>query len=504
MLPNPNQESIHARLERERKASQPNPGLVRVFRHYALGYQRSTLNREQERILRALLGNRFCDNVAKMVLLAATGRVQLVRFDVAEPAPPAADDATEAPKGPVTTWLHQWWIKAQLPTLQGRVHWATLRDGNHAVACSWDRDKAQVRLTREPWWDGKQGLWIAYDTQDQPAYAVKEWHDPRVGWRRVLWWPDAIERYVQAGEGWRPYPLDPANPGSWRDPWLDRNGKPLGLPVVHFANAYLPADSEETDSSYGVSELDGGVLGLQDEINDIQRDITSSARLAGFMQYYATGYQAERTDDGSIKDPLTVGPGYVWYNENPEGRFGTLPPGPMAELDAALRIKLQAVSRNTSTPLHLITGGDWPSGEALMRADKPLSNKAAAICRVLGPAWASLAHKATLLATTFSNTPLNTQALITAVFAPVDDPDTLQLAEQAQAIAPYVSEEEILRKLNYGPDKITQIMAERRAAAPTPAVLAQTVPVTTSGSDPGTQTGPGLQPTTNGAQTNGR
>lgn len=473
MLPS---ESIHARLERERIASQPDAALLRRFRAYALGQQRSTLNREQERILRSLLGNRFCDNVCKMVLLAATGRVQLVRFDV--------------PSGPVATWLKDWWTRAQVPTLQGRVHWATLRDGNHAVALSWDRDKGAVRLTREPWWDGKQGLWLAYDTQDQPAYAVKEWRDPVAGWRRVLWWPNAIERYVQDGSGWKPFALDPTTPGSWRDAWVDRTGAPLGLPVVHFANAYLPADSDETDSSYGISELDGGVLGLQDEINDIHRDITSSARLAGFMQYYATGYQAERNDDGSIKDPLTVGPGYVWYNENPDGRFGTLPPGPMAELEAALRIKLQAVSRNTSTPLHLITGGDWPSGEALMRADKPLSNKAAAMCRSLGPAWASLAHKATLLATTFSNTALDTTALITAVFAPVDDPDTLQLAEQAQAIAPYVSEEEILRTLNYGPDKITQIMAERRAAAPAPAALPNTIPVAPNGADPGAQSGP--------------
>jgi hypothetical protein len=61
-------ESIHDRIERERKAALPDAWKLRTFRDYTRGRQRGTLTREQYAALRSLLGNRFCDNVCKMIL----------------------------------------------------------------------------------------------------------------------------------------------------------------------------------------------------------------------------------------------------------------------------------------------------------------------------------------------------------------------------------------------------------------------------------------------------
>ena len=441
-------ETIHQRIDRERKASNPKPQTLKDFRNYARGIQKSTLTTAQQGILRGVTGKTFCDNVCKMVLLAATQRLQLARFEVDDQA--------------VLAWLVEFWTLVNLPVVSNQVHWATLRDGNHALALTWDNDKGHIRLAREKWWDGKTGIFIAYDDQDVPTYAVKEWKNVQGKGRRVVWWPDRIERYIAKGNGWEGYRLDEKTP--WTEPWVGTDKQPLGLPVVHFRNVYMPNDSsdEDADTSYGVSELDGGVLGLQDEINDVQRDITSAGRYTGYQMLWGAGVTLQKDANEKII-PLRVEPGAVFTTENPQGRYGTLPSGSLQELERALNIKLRAVSRMTATPLHQITGGDWPSGEALLQADKPLVKKVTTMGEAMGPAWASVAHKATLLANAFGNASLDTGSMIRTIFKSPEWVDDLTLAQIADAIAPFVSLEEVLRVLGKGPDAIKKILEERAA-----------------------------------------
>lgn len=439
-------ESIHQRLERERKAASPEAANLVDFRNYARGHQRGTLTAAQQRILRGVVGRRFCDNVCKMVLQAVTARVQIARFEVSDKT--------------VEDWLRNFWTLVSLPVLANQTHWAALRDGNHAVALTWDKRAGQVRLVRERWWDGKTGIFIAYDDEDKPTYAVKEWKS-EAGMRRVIWYPDHIERYIASGSGWKGYMLDPEEPGSWKADWVDRSNEPLGLPVVHFRNIYMPNDSsaDDSDALYGVSELDGGVLGLQDEINDVHRDITSAARYTGYQMLYATGVTLER--DASDKPvPLKIEPGAVFSSENAAARYGTLPAGELDQLDKALNIKLRAVSRITATPLHEITGGDWPSGEALLQADQPLIKKSEAIISIFGPAWGSTAHKATMLANAFGSDTLDTEAMITSVFMSPDRRDPLTQGKIADAIAKHVSKRETLRVLGKGPADQKKVLDE--------------------------------------------
>ena len=438
-------ETIHQRIDRERKAAFPKPQILKEFRNYARGVQRSTLTAEQQAALRGVTGRRFCDNVCKMVLLSATQRLQLARFEV-------EDDA-------VLQWLVQFWTLTNLPTLSNQVHWATLRDGNHAVSLTWDNEKEHVRLAREKWWDGKTGIFIGYDDQDVPTYAVKEWKNDQGKMRRVVWWPDHIERYIAEGSGWRPFDLNKETP--WTEKWAGKDGLPLGLPVVHFRNAYMPNDSsdDDVDTSYGSSELDGGVLGLQDEINDIQRDITSAARFTGYQMYWGSGVTLKE-DENKNTIPIKVEPGAFVTTENPEGRYGVLAAGSLSQLEKALLLKLKAISRMTATPLHQITGGDWPSGEALLQADKPLVKKVVAVGVVTGPAWASVAHKATLLANAFGNAALNVDKMITTIFQSPEWVDELTKAQIADAIRPHVSLQEVLRVLGKDPEAIKKILEE--------------------------------------------
>jgi hypothetical protein len=131
-------------------------------------------------------------------------------------------------------------------------------------------------------------------------------------------------------------------------------------------------------------------------------------------------------------------------------------------------------------PQHLIAG-DWPSGEALLRAEGPLADRAEALIRVVGPSWASVAHKATRLANTFGRAALNEQLLISSVFAPAERRDPLTRAQIATAEAPFVSRRETLRTLGRSPADIERIIAELKdEAAIKPPV---TVVTTTNGKE---------------------
>lgn len=469
--------SIHSMIEAERKATLPETPLIRRYRAYARGNQRGTLTAGQARILRGLLGNRFADNVCGMVLDQIAARLQLARFAV------EGDEASAAAAAAVETALRQVWTLNQVPALAGAAHYAALRDGNHAIALAWE--DGRVRLAREPWWDGTRGIFIAYDGLERPRYAVKDWQAPE-GLRRTIWWPNRIERYLADGDGWRMINLpsdaevlgeEALLSGQGRPvPWTDREGRPLGIPVVHLACTERPNDGDADSPpapAYGTSVLGGGILGLQDEINDVQRDISAAARFAGYQMLWATGITPQRDAQGA-PIPLIVEPGAFFSDENPEAAFGTLPAGSLAELERTLTIKLQAVSRQSAVPQHLIAG-QWPSGEALLRAERPLSDRCEALIRVIGPAWASVAHRATVLINAFGGGQLDTSLLIAAVFAPAERRDPLTRAQIATAEAPFVSRRETLRTLGRSPSDIERILAELEAEG------AQTAPTTTEG-----------------------
>lgn len=437
--------SIHTILQDERKLLFPEASLLQVFRAYARGRQNSTYTPDQGDALRGVTKNRYCDNICSKILEETADRLELVRYQV--------------PSDAVLAFLQDLFIKNQMADLSGDVHYATLRDGNFALSLNWDAEASRVTLHKEKWWDGISGLYVSYDENNQPAFAVRDWETRDKKKRRVIWWPDRIERYIQTGatnSGWEPFLL-PEDAGQWPVPWVRPGGSPLGIPVVHFANG------SDDDTPYGGSMLDGGVLGLQDDINDMQRNITLTARMTGAQMVTAAGVTLEKDAQGNTKR-LKIGPGAVLISENDSARWGAIPAGDLSQLEKAYMVKLQAIARMTNTPIHLITG-NWPSGEALLQANQPLVKKVERLAKTIGPAWATLAHLATEMANVFGRAGLDEDALIMAVFSPADKRDPLTQSQIAEARAPFVSEEEVLRIMGYAPDEIDKILQERQANA---------------------------------------
>jgi hypothetical protein len=148
------------------------------------------------------------------------------------------------------------------------------------------------------------------------------------------------------------------------------------------------------------------------------------------------------------------------HADEPTAEFGIIEAGDLSQLKAAYMSKLEALCRNTATPLHIITG-QWPSGEAIFREELPLVTAVHELGESMGPAMSSVAHKATELANAFgSGFDLDEDSLITTIFEDPAMRDPLALWSVAEKASAFVSQQEVLRLAGYPPDRIEQIMKE--------------------------------------------
>lgn len=465
----------HALLEQERKDAKPNAPQVQVFRDYVAGKQPLTLTEEQKAIVKGVLRQTFCDNVCRRIVSTVAARVRVDRFDCSEE--------------PVSRYVSQTFTLNWFRQLSARVHFTAVRDGDTFVSLAWDNIRKRVVFKRELAWNGKRGVFMAYDEFGQPAYAVREWdakmRDPEDGnkiktvKRRVVWFPNKIGRFVERGNGWQWFTLpekvndageviqEAEEPG-WI-PWTEDGtltGVPLGIPCIHFARMEQPQDaSNETSGAqdnYGVSILDGGVLGTQDIINDDHWAIVAANRFTAYQQAWAKGIKLIDSNGKDVE--LVMMPGTIIHVEDKDAEFGVFSAGSMSELKTTLEIHHTAAARSTNTPVHTITG-QWPSGEALIQADRPLIDQCVTLADSFGPAWASLMHRATQIANRFGKLQLNTEAAITTVFKSPERGDLLTLATIVSAISQWISNKEALRMLGYTDEKIEQIMKEKAEEA---------------------------------------
>jgi len=453
-------------IEREREAAFPNANQVVEFRRYVAGDHDGTIGYEQKQILGGAAKHPFADNVADMVIAATAARLDLTGFRVPDDAVAEflADDL---------------FVRNQLGDLAYDCHYATARDGNHAVTLNWEADErattpstaggptnGRVTLHLEDWWDGNVGIFVAYGRDGHPVYAVKEFREmidvgegPKDRLRRTIYLPGEIQRYIkEAAEwvGWR-LPSDPPGGNDGVVPWTRADGRSLGIPVVPFSNPRFGR------RLYGASDLAGGFLAVQDQLNDVQIDITAAARMLAFQIITATGVEFP-------KDPV-LGPGSILKSSAADARFGSIPAGDIGQLIDAHGTKLQTIARNASTPIHIITGGDWPAGVALVQAEKPLISKVERLAKTIGPSWATVAHRATEIANAFGRAALDEDAAITAVFAAPEKLDPLAVAEvqkaeaEAQAAIELLQDEESLVAIGIPEDEARRRLARRQAAA---------------------------------------
>ena len=454
--------TIHDRIKEDRDSHIIQSGFswsdIRLFRNYANGKQKVVLTEKQKDLLKNLDVGRFCDNVCGQILLESTGRVQFLGW--------------ECKNKVVKDWLDDLYKIAKIEGRQGDFHHRTFRDGNFALSVVWDNAKERIRVLREDWWDGLNGVYLHYGEDGEIEYAVKEWRVKNYlqgnqifeQIRRTVYFEDRIERYInpsgaQGADQWIEFAL-PEDEGVWPMPWLNNNGEPMGIPFVHYPNV------AKTYGEYGVSELDGGVIGFQDQLNDAQLSIAITVRLTGGQQYYATGVRPKKKDGSDEYVPIKVEPGAMHTTPNENAKFGVLPAGDIDKQISGYSLKLKRVSQMSATPLHVISGGDWPSGEALLRAEMPAVNKAWKQIFRLSTSYIELAVMAAKIYNRFKSTSMaeiNTaieDGIIESKFADPERRDAISRSIIVHNLAGNISKREAMRVMNYSEEKTQEVYDE--------------------------------------------
>lgn len=252
----------------------------------------------------------------------------------------------------------------------------------------------------------------------------------------------------------------PEDEGEWPVRWEDENGEPMGIPFVHFPNV------AKTYGEYGVSELDGGVVGFQDQLTDAQLSIAITVRLTGGQQYYAVGVKPKKKDGSDEYVPVKIEPGAMHTTPNENAKFGVLPAGDVDKQIAGYNLKLKRVSQMTATPLHIISGGDWPSGEALLRAEMPAVNKAWKQIYRLSSSYIELATIAAKVYNRFkpSESPVidtNIEdGVIETKFADPEKRDAISRSIIVHNLGANISKKESMRIMNYSEEKAQAVYDE--------------------------------------------
>ena len=460
---------INSQITHERESAQPEAALLKDYRAYMRGAQLDPRTTQQRAMFPMLETHAYCDNVCRRVVLTPTNRLSIARFDVA-----GEGAATDAIKEFIAT-AH---VLNRFKALTTAINVATVRDGDHAVQLRWVN--GAPRFVRQAWWNGEEGMFVAYDDDDLPTYAVREWIETRDHQRilrRVVYYPDRMERYASAdgGNAWEMVnlPEDPVQDGQpvpWTVPRtlggpMEPDGEPIGLMVVHFANQLVPNDGAggtsgvRADSRYGLSLLAGGVLGAQDRVNLIHFDVIATSSFTGTQMLWAAGVTLPINPDTKLPEPFAIVPGSFVTNGSADARFGSFPPGNVAAHEAALSIEKRAIAETTGLP-YVALSGQTPSGEALMHMEADLAETVDKLAEVLGPSYASLMHKSTRLANVFGKADLDEALRIETAFTPAQRINPLMLANQLVQLVEVEGRREALKDSGKSPDDVSRIMDE--------------------------------------------
>lgn len=283
--------------------------------------------------------------------------------------------------------VNGWWESLRLDAVQDEVYEYALRDGRAALIVGWNSETQQPEFTVNEIWDGDDGQVRLHYNADtgELMYVTKRWRvwDPmkpgETGKLRLtVYFDDRVERYIEDAnypEGWRLMTPAELNNVPNPEPWADRAGKPLGMPVIVFDNP-------------GGSELDD-ILMPQKALNKALCDLLTASDMAGFPLLWMTGI-SQNIDPGTGKAvALKFGPGQALSSPDANARFGRIEPADLKDMfDTGAMSWMQIAALVKGWPIHLFNRSiAAPSGEALKQSEASLISQVERKQRVFGDAW---------------------------------------------------------------------------------------------------------------------
>lgn len=424
-------------------------------REYFDGIHDTQLTDRTRQFLGVKADTEFNVNYCPMVVNAKSDRLSISTFD------------TEDTQKDI---LWQWWRKNRMDRLQGIVHKASIRDGDAFVLVEWDNVAEMPRFYYEPAYTG-DGVMVYYsdERRNDMLFASKHWrlnygaYTGKV--RRLnLYFPDRIEKYISnddiATGNWQPYQDDetivmPGHFGNAGVVWFTdsgaENGKPLGIPIVHFKH-------NDSGDSYGTSHL-ANVIPVQDAVNKTLIDLLGAMDSNGFPLLVGTGTAAWTQ--------VKVGPGAIAAVDKSaqEADLKAIPPMNPAGLLAVYNAMVMEIGRVSGTPLSYFQTSGQVSAEGTMK-----QQEIALITQVkkaqidYGNAWEDVLTIARRLYNVYGAGGLDEDVMIDAVW---DEAETRNDKEQAETLsikvqALGVSEQQAWTEMGYDETQVKAFEREKK------------------------------------------
>jgi hypothetical protein len=360
------------------------------------------------------------------------------------------------------------WQRNRLDALQGDVHTTALVKGDAYVIVDWEEPGRPVVAFNRPEIiqvrysdDGRSILWAAKVWNTDTPGPLNEKGRPIT--RLNVYFPGRVEKWFRlsssgrhAWQHWLSEEDGRVSDESWRVWWTDtgdEDGQPLGVPVIHFRNRPLGRDT-------GRSEI-RPVIPQNDLLNKLVIDMAMILDNQAWRQRWVKGVDPTNVRFDNV-------PGDVWIASSPEAAFGDFASDDAGGVLAAIEATLSRMARRSRTPLHLLTGGDMPSGEALRSAEAGLVSRARDRMVSFGNAWEDAVRMALRLASVFGD--LDVPDLDSLVIRTEwDDPLSRNELQEAQTLTLHhelgVSKRTIIRRLGYDPDAEEEQRREEQESA---------------------------------------
>lgn len=415
----------------------------------------------------------FSQNTVKSIVDTLRERLSVSGFTVNGAAIDSDGETTPASQLAALMWA--WWEENRLDAQQIRLHRRALRDSKSYVMVDYDQENQRPRFTLHPVDNGKTGITYHRDPEmpDKVLFANKHWwtfnplEPERTGTqRKTTYLPYEIRKYALGKAGnWEPI-QDPGDL-SWPIPWRDREGKPLGIPIIEFEN---PGGSEVAQ-----------IIGLQNALNKSWLDLLAAADAAGFpvmvIEYESNGSFPVVTDDDDIDDDdeFFMAPGRALEIDG--GRAHRIEIANLGQLIDTIHVIVETIAGISRTPQYYLrpVGGDVPSGEALKQLESGLVSRAIERQLIFGQAWADVMAMAYKVARTFGPAiPEVPKLKVQTLWESAETRQELNDAQRGEILKRLgVPDEVIWLMLGYSPNDISKWKATQRSdtAAATAAVV---------------------------------
>lgn len=252
------------------------------------------------------------------------------------------------------------WTRNRMDLRSTEVHLESLMMGD-GYALVWPDDNMEAAI----WPQLANEVRVQYDpnTPGVLLKAVKVWKDYVEGvWRLNLYFPDRIDKYASKKNNLNNMSYKYADYTQ-----IDNVPNPYGrVPMFHFPN--------QVENKHGKSEISRSIVAVQDGLNKAVIDMLVAMEFAAYKQRYVVGMEVETNEETG--EPV---------NQNTKNygvdRMMAIPDvdakvGQFDATDLTQFLKVQdkfwlSAARVSGTPLHYfyITGGDFPSGEAIKSAE---------------------------------------------------------------------------------------------------------------------------------------